>query len=360
MLKVNTKVLKKMVAKVGKIITNDKMLPITSLLLIEGDKKQLVLRGSDGTNTLEVTTPLASDSTFYAVVNADLFISLISKTTVEEVELSISDEGALNVKGNGDYSLEVSLDDDGGVIKYPEVSFNKRAKNIAKIEANVIKALVKHHKNSLLNDVTVPFLGGYYFDGNGVITTDSLCLTYTDKALFKDATLITANVMDLLTLFDDEFTVKAQDGWYLFTSPTMSLHAYQLDGVENYPVESVQPLIDGGYSNSCKISKDGLLAALDRLTLFVGDYETNDIILAFAKNGLQLGTQSKNSTEVLRYIDAPSKIDDYVCIVDASMLKKHLTTINDMTVVMHFNNPVSVKFVENDVMHIVSLVNEGE
>ena len=56
---------------------------------------------------------------FYVVVQVEQFSKLIGKMTCETISLEVND-GILNVKGNGDYKIELPLDEEGNTIQFPD------------------------------------------------------------------------------------------------------------------------------------------------------------------------------------------------------------------------------------------------
>ena len=87
-MKISTKLLQDMISKAIKGAGNNKMIPITSLLVIEVLANKLTLKTTDGSNYLYISEMLEGDyAEFYSIVNAEVFAKLVSKTTSEYIEL---------------------------------------------------------------------------------------------------------------------------------------------------------------------------------------------------------------------------------------------------------------------------------
>ena len=99
-LKIKTETLQDMVSKSIQCVSNNKLIPITSLMNIKVKNNVLTLTTTDSTNYFYVT----SDDKFdcedveFSIL-ADTFVKLIQKTTSKEVILSVKDS-IFEVKGN--------------------------------------------------------------------------------------------------------------------------------------------------------------------------------------------------------------------------------------------------------------------
>ena len=118
-LTIGTTKLQDMVARASKGVGNNKLIPITGLICIEVKDNKLTLITTDATNYLYIMDDKFVNDDFYAVVDANMFAKLISKMTCENIVLTVSD-GVVAVKGNGNYKIELPLDENGQPIKYPD------------------------------------------------------------------------------------------------------------------------------------------------------------------------------------------------------------------------------------------------
>jgi hypothetical protein len=136
-IELKTSLLQGSVSKSTMCVTNNKLLPITSLISFKVKDNTLILTTSDGTNFLYVRYPekVPCEDVEEFAVGADTFVRLVQKTTAEKISLSIGEEGNyLVVKGNGTYKLELPLDENGNpIVEYKsfdnlESSFHKLVK----------------------------------------------------------------------------------------------------------------------------------------------------------------------------------------------------------------------------------------
>ena len=91
--------LQEMVSKAIKGASNNKMIPITSLMAIQWQDGVLTLITTDAANTLKIIDKVEGEE-FYVVVQTELFSKLVAKTTTETITLTLK-ESSLEVKGNG-------------------------------------------------------------------------------------------------------------------------------------------------------------------------------------------------------------------------------------------------------------------
>jgi DNA polymerase III sliding clamp (beta) subunit (PCNA family) len=202
-LSIGTIKFQEMVAKAAKGASENKLLPITSLMAIQLKGNVLKLTTTDTANTLEIITDKIQGDDFYAVVPVEVFSKLVAKTTSENITLTLK-ENSLEVKGDGTYNIPLPVDEDG-VVKFPEPKFKKSRGGVAKvINLTTIKNILAINKAAVAKTVDTPCLCGYYV-GDKVITTDENVICFNDMKLFEDgAALISPEMMELLSLNTQE------------------------------------------------------------------------------------------------------------------------------------------------------------
>ncbi|NLA24290.1 MAG: hypothetical protein GX879_04915, partial [Bacteroidales bacterium] len=291
-LKIKTIILQEMVSQSIKGASHNKMIPITSLMAIELKDQTLTLITTDANNTLKIIEKDIEGGDFYIVVQAEIFSKLISKITTETITLSLK-ENNLEVKGNGVYNIELPLDEEGKLIKFPEYNFNTKAKK-QKFDSSNIDILLNANKAALADTMELPFLTGYYID-KGVITTDSFKVCHSDVKIFDDKLLLTAEMVELLDLMEGKKIDLQQDkNKLLFTTDNIVIYGVQLDGIEDYPIDSIKEYLKTAFDSNCKLSRSDLLNVLDRLNLFVTTYDRNAVYLTFTPKGVIFDSRKSN------------------------------------------------------------------
>lgn len=355
-MKIKTELLKELVTKSINGASNNKLIPITQLMSIQGFENQLVLITTDATNYFYVCGKDVDVKEFNVTVFAEQFAKLISKMTCKEIYLDIKD-GSLEVKGNGTYTLELPLDENGELIKYPDPYAD--VPNIdfdGTIQVSEVKAIVDSIRPSLATTMELPSITNY-FVGNSVVATDRYKIASYDDTITNDEILVSSQLMDLLALFEDKIEYKIGDNYMIFNSEDCWLYSKQLDDVSEYPIEAINKLIDEDFKSVCKVNKNDFIALLERIALFVGKYDDKAVRLYFEKDGIRVSNKNRNSNELIEYLDS-KKYKSYNCSIDVDMLLSQLKAYAGDIVELHYNNDKVIKFVDGSITQIIALMEE--
>lgn len=361
-MKIKTETLQKMVSKAIQGSSNNKNLPLTSLIGIEAKGDILTLTTTDGSNTfkvnqnIEVDGQIAVSNEFYTIVNAETFSKLVGKTTKEFITLE-NTENYLEVTGNGTYKLEIAINEEGEMVRFPEV------KNIEKepeeIDMKSLKEALEISKSSVAKTMEVPCLTGYYIGTDKIISTDRQLVCDLKKELVKEPLLISSEMAELLKLVDEEkVNLLKEDNNLIFYTDTITISGKELEGKEIYPVQAIEGLTKLEYSNNIKVNRMELLSVLDRLSLFISDYDKNGVHLAFTKEALLVKSQKSNAQEL---IDGKCTCEEeYNVLVDIEMLKNQLESLQEENVTIYFGQDKSIELKEKDTILVLSLLEKTE
>ena len=354
-LKLKTLKLQEMVSKAVKGASNNKMIPITSLMAIALKDGTLTLTTTDATNTLKVMAKDIEGDEFYIVVQADIFSKLVAKITTETITLTLK-ENSLEVKGNGTYHIELPLDEEGQLIKFPEYQFDTKVEK-SEINLSTVKTLLNANKAALAQTMEIPCLTGYYFDDK-VITTDTFKVCSNDIKVFDRKTLLPAEMVELLALMDDEKIDVQQDGnKLLFSSENVTVYGTELDGIEDYPAEAIDAYLETEFSSVCKLPKSALLNVLDRLMLFVSSYDKNGVYLTFTQEGVIFSSKRSNGTELIKYQDSKD-FKPYTCTADIELLESQISAQDGEVVELWYGHEKAVKMTFGKITQIVALLED--
>lgn len=354
-LKLKTLKLQEMVAKSVKGASNNKMIPITGLMAIILKEGVLTLVTTDATNTLKVIEKDVEGEDFYVVVQTDTFSKLVAKTTTEFITLALK-ENSLEVKGNGTYSIELPLDEEGMPIKFPEYKFNLKEKKTV-INLSTIRVLLTANKAALADTMEMPCLTGYYFDDK-VISTDTFKVCSTDMQVFSTKVLLPSEMVELIALMDQEkINVQQSGNKILFTTENMVVYGSQLDGIDEYPAAAIDAYLQTEFISMCKLPKSGLLSVLDRLMLFVATYDKNGVYLTFNKEGLICSSKKSNGTELIKY-QGSEKFSDFTCCIDIELFKSQIAAQDGEVVELYYGHDKAIKMVSGKITQIVALLED--
>lgn len=356
-LTVNTSALQNMVAKSMKGASCNKMIPLTSLMAIQLKDHKLTLVTTDATNYLYVMTDKIDGDDFYVVVQADMFSKLIARLTCEKVTMTLTDH-ALNVKGNGNYMIELPLDEEGELIVYPDpLKKMGEIDSTDTINLSTVRLILATAKASLAETDEVPCYTGYYV-GNSVVSTDTYKICGIDIPLFDEPALISPETMNLLDLLSDEKIEVARDGNTLvFSTPGCVVYGKTMDSIADFQIDVINNLLGQEFDSSCKVSKDALLQLLDRLALFVSAYDKNGIYLTFTREGLQIDSKQANSTELLPYSES-SNFKDFTCCIDIEMFRSQVKANTASAIEIQYGEDNAIKIVDGNVTQVIALLED--
>ena len=353
-LTLKTAVLQEMVSKAVKGASQNKLLPLTSLMSIRLVRKQLTLTTTDASNYLYVVQKDVEGDDFYVTVQVEQFSKLIAKMTSETVTLEL-DDSMLTVKGNGTYKIELPLDENGSVVVYPD-PIAEIATDVKPVEINLstVKTILNTNKAALADDMKVPVYTNYYL-GDRAVTTDMYKVCKLDAKLFDEPMLLAPETMDLLDVMTDEkLSVYVLDDVVLFTSNNCVVYGHKVDGLEDFAIDAINELLDEKFKSTCKIRKDAMLSVLDRIGLFVGTYDDNEITLTFTKEGIDISSKQSDGVETLPYVESKN-FKAYTCSIDIFLLEQQLKANAADVIELQYGNDRSVKLVDGAVTQIVAL-----
>lgn len=354
---INTSTLQNIVAKSMKGASCNKMIPLTGLMAIELKDHCLTLITTDATNYLYVREDKVEGDDFYVVIQAEMFSKLISKLTCEKVSLELKDN-ILMVTGNGKYSIELPLDEEGELIKYPDPLAGKTfVGDDYTINLSTIKLILATAKSALADTMEVPCYTGYYV-GNKIVATDTYKICGIDIKLWDEPTLISPEMMNLFDIFTDEKIAVYRNGnTMVFKSANCTVYGTLMDSIDDYQIEAIEGLLEQTFDSSCKIAKSALLQLLDRLALFVSPYDKNGVYLTFTKNGLQIESKQANSVEVIPYTESDN-FHDFTCCVDIEMLHSQVKANTGDGIVIHYGEDNAIKLTDGNVAQVVALLED--
>lgn len=359
-LTVSTQKLKELVARSIKGVGNNKLIPITSLMAIELKDSMLTLITTDATNYLYVREEHVVGDDFYVVVDANQFSKLISKMTCDNITLSIK-EGLwiLEVRGNGNYKIELPLDENGQPIIYPNPYANViDTQDFSIINKTTVRVILESLKSSLAVTLENPCYTGYYV-GNRVVATDTCKIADMNVQLLEEPALISSEMLDLLAVMvDEKIQVKRYgDDNIIFETPDCIVLGKVLAGLEDFAIDAITELVNTEYNSFCKVSKNELLQLLDRLSLFVGPYDKNAICLTFTNAGLQISSLATSGVEMLDYIDSGNFVD-FTCSIDINMLIQEVKAIQSDVIELYYGDDNAIKMKDGNITLIVALLED--
>ena len=271
MVQLTTRMLQEMVSKSVKGCSNNKMMPMTSIMAIQLSDGALTLITTDMTNYLYVSEGVSAEGDFYVTVRADMMAKFIASLTSEIVTFEVTDK-YLEVKGNGEYKIELELDENGKMIEFP--NFEPCKKSIGKVSMSNIHTILSTIKPALSKDVVTPCYTNY-FVGDSVIATDLNTINMLGVKLFEKAKkplFISTELMDLIGLCTEDTIDVRNDGDILdIISDSIQIHSTLFEYTSQYQTDDINGVIAFEYPSECSVNRNALLQTLDRIMLFIDD-----------------------------------------------------------------------------------------
>ena len=357
--KLKTDILKDVVARAIKGAGNNKLIPITSLMCIEVKDNKLTLITTDATNYLYIIEDKVVADDFYAVVDANTFAKLISKMTSDTVTLEIKEGAwALEVKGNGKYKIELPLDEDGSVVKYPDPYQNLKLSedtSAGVVNKTTFNVILETLKPSLAVTYENPCYTGYYV-GDQIVATDACKIASMNVKLFEEPRLLNPEMVDLIAVMQAEkISVDIVDNTIAFITPDCIIVGKFMEEIDEFSIEPIMELVNTEFDSSCSVHKNTLLQLLDRLSLFVGTYDDNAIDLTFTQKGLQASSKAASGIELIEYVSS-NNFKDFTCSISIEMLAQEVKAIKSDVIEIHYGEDNAIKMVDGNITILVALM----
>lgn len=353
-MKIATEKFQDMVARASKGASENKLLPITSLMAFDLKDNVLTLTTTDTANTLKVIADKIEGDDMHAVVPVGLFSRLIAKTTAVEIHIKLT-ENSLEVLGNGTYNIPLTMDEDG-LVQFPKYEFEKIGAPQT-VHLSSIKNILDINKAAIAKTIDTPCLCGYYV-GDKVISTDEQVICFNDFRLLQNDVLISPEMMELLSLNTQEnIDCYYSNGYFLFETPDVVLYGAEHDGKDLFPVNEITAYLDEEFKSMCKLPKILLQSVIDRLSLFIEPYDKNGAYFAFTQNGVKVTSKKSSSVEVIAYNESTNFVP-FLCCVDIPMLKAQIDANPGEMIELWYGHDSAIKLVSGKVTQVIALLED--
>lgn len=357
---IGTELMKDVVARAIKGAGNNKLIPITSMMCIELKDGELTVITTDATNYLYIKEQHVAGDDFYVVVDANQFAKLVSKMTCDSITMAIDEKlYTMKVKGNGNYTIELPLDEDGEPVKFPDTLAKTVLPNPIELNRSTVIAILETIKPALAVTMENPQYTAYYM-GDKVVATDSYKIASLAIPMFDEPKLVSSEFLDLVAVMRAE-KIKAtfSDTDVRFETPDCTIAGKFVDGIDDFAIEPITNLIEQEFNSHCAVPKNDLLQMLDRLSLFVGTYDKNAVDLTFTNQGLQVSSKASSGIEILSYVNSENQID-FTCAVDIQMLVQEVKAITNDLIEIYYGDDSSIKFVDGNITIVIALMEDEE
>ena len=326
-MKIETEKLKALLSRAAKGAGCNAFMPITNFCHFDEGRNKLSITTTDGFSTLVVSCE-AEDRDKHVrldfVGDFSSIYKLVSKFTCKDTKIYVADT-TLFIEGNGKYKMPLPLDECDRPVIFPSVDVVSA--NPETIYADNIRDIIKTNKSSLPKTSECPELIGYMFD-DGVYTTNSLVLCKNLCRTFKNTVMFRPSDVEVLSMFEDCINVTHENDKYMFADDETLYVTYASCEQDEFPLDAVKNLIDTGFEYGFMIKKKDFLAALDRVYLFVTQYDYNACHLIITNNTLYIRNKDMTGIESIDIVGC-SVPNDVHMVINIDFLMSVLKTMQD-------------------------------
>ncbi len=342
----NTAKMNSILGRLSKGVGSSKILPITEYLKLELVDGDLHMTATDSANFIQHIEPNVAGEEGLAIVKADKFIKLISKTTKSQIDVELKDTH-LEVKGNGTYKVELF-----DTTEYPTYEFDENVKGV-NVKTALLKKAFAVNKAAIAVEMLMPCLTGYNL-GSDVVTTDGVKMCVNDTSILGETrALIPQKLADLLSvLTSEDVTIQKDGNKLLFTTDSTTIFGTELEGLADYPDVSAVTQLE--FSSRVVVKRQLLLDALDRLSLFVDNTTNFGVKFFFGKDGLFIEDLKEKSGERVAYIEQKQAEEDVELLFNIDYLTDLLSALSKDDAALFYANDMPLKIKEENVTLVLS------
>lgn len=364
---INSDSLKDISAKILAAVDTSEISTLTETLEMIVVDNNLYVTVTNKEYCVQTRLYLGYNEEFHTTVNAKLFLNLVSKTTTEDIELTVTDN-CLMFKGNGSYKIPLIFDGTK-LLELPFLEVENPTCDMY-INGSTLNSILKYNSKELSKGIiSHPVQKLYYIDEQGAITfTSGACVnSFTLDQPVKF--LLSSKVVKLFKLFpDDEIhfvlghTVLADGKMQTrvkFENADTTLTAI-VPGDDNLinavPTKAIRDMASSIYPHQVTINKDALLQAISRLLIFRNSASSVQPIGTFVFDDKQvvISDGTKGNSENLVYDSAEGlSAEPYSMALYLNDLKTTLETYSDSHLTMSFGNHRSIAISKANVKMII-------
>ena len=365
---INTQKLQDISNKILQAVDTD----ATTAVSTNGDKIELVVE--NGQLRLNVTNKEyyarvvidnVPNENLRAVVDAKLFLNLISKLSSNDVELSTTDNFLKINSGGSNYKLPI-IYGESEVIKLDEIIINNVTSSF-NISSDVLLSILNYNSKELKSDTNLPIQKLFYIDEKG-------CITFTSGACVNNFTLdqpikllLNQKLVKLFKLFKsgevkftlgyDEVSQGLIQTKVKFENDEISLTAITSTDnslLNKFPVDKIRNLANSMLNYQVSLNKNELLSAITRLLLVNasrGGFNKFFGTVEFTPNEVIVYDSKQENKEVITC--KTNVAYTYTSTIDINNLKVILDSCVEDEILLNFGNKTCLILSRGNVKNVL-------
>jgi DNA polymerase III sliding clamp (beta) subunit (PCNA family) len=366
---IQTKLFQENCKKILEAVDTNTSLVINETLELEANGRVLSLNVTNKEYYVSVKMPLDIDVNLHAVVNAQLFLNLISKITTGSLEINVVDNH-LTVKANGNYKIPMVFDGDA-IVDIPKINI-QNVTNSFVIKNSILQSILKYNaKEMLKSGGSIPVQKLFYIDEKGAITHRNGACVNSFELEQKVVLTLTEKIVKLFKLFKSE-NINFSMGFDELPSGTVAQKVLFSDDIvtlssiittkeeliNQFPVKGIRKSVDEIQEFTATIDRLALLESINRLSLFSkNDTSLKNTHLSFSFDGVTVLDSKKENDEHIKYVNNIDKLKNpYNASFDTTDLKITLETAEGQYIVISFGNGRVATIKKNNITNMISEV----
>lgn len=344
-----------------------------NLGLVARDNK-LFLSVTNREYFVSIKYDLDTTENFKAVVDASLFLNLISGITTDSIELIVEDNVVKIKSGKSSYKLPMIYENDH-LMELPVISVSNKTIEMP-ISNTVLQSIVNINGKELLKLKSMSKVNElqklYYITNEG-------CFTFTNSSTLNAFTLekpvkmlLNDRVVKLFKLFKDDVRFSlghdTTDGGQIQTKVVFENESMYLAAVITNddlllskiqgPCDATKNYINSVYKNKLVLSANQLAAAISRIMLFTKN-SISGINMNFVPATFKISTtdltieDSQGNIESITVENGSVVGEDYDMTLNLSDIKLALDSCKDEHITLNCGNKTSIVITRNNVSNLI-------
>lgn len=364
---IRTEDLKLLCSKILYAVDSSELSNLSDILQLKNKDGYLHLSVTNKEYFVDVKINTYEEENFNATVSASLFLKLISSMTCEAIEFICKDKN-LVVIGNGEYNIPMVYDYNNEILELPNIVINNITKTF-NIDADILNSILIYNSKGLPNGITNNQAQRmYYVDEKGAITFSTGACINSFSLSEPVSMLLPAKVVKLFKLFksgdvsfsigydkdnDDSLDiVKTKVSFSDDTTRITAIIALNNALIQSVPVDAIRNKAFEDYKYTITISKDELLASINRLMIFENKGNSNPANITFTDNSLVL-SDITNKESIYYLSNSNNSLQEYSTKIFLQDIKLALESYKGSSVNINFGNNQAISIIYNNICSII-------
>lgn len=301
----------------------------------------------------------------HAVVNAQLFLKLISQITTETIELSVKNDNLIII-GNGNYKLPM-IYENNSMLQLPEINI-ENVVNTFTINNDILLSILTYNTRELNKGVAShPVQKLYYVDDKGAITFTSGACVNNFKLSASVKMLLNQRIVKLFRLFKNSSDVQFTIGYDpLSNGITQTKVKFETSDIcitailscddsflNSVPEEAIRSRALKVYPNTIVVNKDDMLQTVNRLLLFDRNIKMYSKVVFSYQFMTIYDVEGNNKEDVYYQSPLNTSFEGYDLMIDLLDIKATLESLTSMYATINFGDNQAIVVTSGNIYNVI-------